>query len=56
MVKLVTLFSQINEAYNVLSNAGTRKEYDLMLGKASNLSSSRGNPFGSVPNHRYVNS
>ncbi|XP_068751809.1 dnaJ homolog subfamily C member 4-like isoform X3 [Montipora capricornis] len=45
-------FVQINEAYNVLSNAGTRKEYDLMLGKASNLSSSRGNPFGSVPNHR----
>ncbi|KAK2554228.1 DnaJ-like protein subfamily C member 4 [Acropora cervicornis] len=45
-------FVQINEAYNILSNAATRWEYDLTLGTASNVSSSRASPFGSVPNRR----
>lgn len=45
-------FVQINEAYNILSNAATRWEYDLTLGRASKVSSSRASPFGSVPNHR----
>ena len=45
--------TQINEAYNILSDASRRHQYDVTLGKAGSSSSSSTNPFGSVPNHRY---
>lgn len=45
-------FVKVNEAYNTLSNASSRREYDLTLGKTGSSSLSRANPFGSVPNHR----
>lgn len=45
-------FVQINEAYNILSNASRRREYDLTLQNTFNSSASGTNPFGSVPRNR----
>ena len=53
MLTVLSYSAQINEAYNILSDASRRHEYDVRLGKAGSSSSSRTNPFGSVPNHRY---